>query len=102
MNQLSAFVKKYFRYILYFLLTANLLVINKMHEHGELLVNKFSPNGIVSLELNFRQAIQDSILSSWDSTKRGFIVLGTACSETNQNLTATVVAQRLNNWDYHL
>ena len=100
MNQVSVFVKHYFRYLFYFLLAINLLVSNKLHEHSGMLVNRHSPNGIISLELNFGQAAQDSILTNWDSTKKGFMILGTACSETNQTLTATEVAVNQNNWDY--
>ena len=99
MDQISIFIKKYFRYIFYFLLAANLLVINKMNEHSRLLVNKYSPKGVISLELNFSQSIQDSILKTWDSTKKDFIILGTNCSEINQKLIATVVAHKRNDWD---
>ena len=70
------FVKKYFRYIFYILLAANGLVINKMHEHHEVLVNNYAPRGMVSLELNFSQSRQDSILKIWDSTKKSYIIQG--------------------------
>jgi len=100
MNHLSDHVKKYFRYFFYFLLAANLLVINKMNGHGEMLLHPVhSSRGILDLELNFGQAKQDSILKTWDSTKRGSIVLGTKCSETYEALIATKVAKDLNNWD---
>src|ERR1700722_19937347 len=94
-----SFVKTYFRYIFYFLLAANLLVINKLMEHREMLLNAYSPKGIINLEFSFSQATQDSILKTWDSTKKSFIILGTECSETNKHLTGTDVAQIQNNWD---
>ena len=48
-------------------------------------------------ELNFRQAIQ-GFLPAAGTAQRGFIVLKLYGNQ--QTLTATVVAQRLNNWDY--
>ena len=95
----GSFIKRYFRYIFYFLLAANLLVINKLMEHREMLLNTYSPKGIINLEFNFSQARQDSILKTWDNTRKSFIILGTECSETNKQLTGTDVARIQNNWD---
>ena len=94
------FVKKYFRYIFYILLAANGLVINKMHEHHEVLVNSYAPRGMVSLELNFSQIRQDSILKIWDSTEKSYIIQGTGCEKTNPTFTGTQVATTRNDWDY--
>jgi hypothetical protein len=92
-------VKKYFRYIFYFLVAVNLLLINKLLEHDELTINTFAPRGIFSLELNTTQASQDSILKTWDSTRRGIIVQGANCSERNIKLTGSLVAQSRNKWN---
>ncbi|HEY4935755.1 MAG TPA: hypothetical protein VII44_04210, partial [Puia sp.] len=70
-----------------------------MNEHSRMLVNKYSPHGTISLELSFSQAKQDSILKTWDSTKKDFIILGTNCSEINQKPIATDVAHKQNDWD---
>src|SRR5579863_2072846 len=94
------FVKKYFRYIFYILLAANGLVINKMHEHHEMLVNRYASKGMLSLELNFSQVRQDSILQIWDSTKKSYIIQGTGCGRVNPTLTGTSVATMQNDWDY--
>ena len=93
------FVKKYFRYIFYVLLAANGLVINKMHEHDEVLDNGYAPRGMVSLELNFSQVRQDSILKIWDSTAKSYIIQGTGCEKINPTFTGTQVARMRNNWD---
>jgi hypothetical protein len=99
MNKFPTIITKYFRYIFYFLLAVNLLVVNKLMEHGEMLNNSFSPRGVISLELNTSQSNQDSILKTWDSTGKGFIIQGANCEEKNVKLTGTGVAHRQNNWD---
>ncbi len=96
-----AFIRQYFLYLLYFLLAANLIVINKMHEHDEMLKSKWSPYGIVSLELSFSQPQQDSILRTWDSTYKGFIFFGSGCTEFRRTISAIQVAHRQNNKDYY-
>ena len=83
--------KKYSLFILFFLV-ANLLVINKLNEHAEMLKSKHSPWGIVSLELSWSQAKQDSILNTWKNTTRSFIKQGTECPANPQILTAIQAA----------
>ncbi len=100
MRQLKNFVKQYFRYLFYFLLLANLVLINKMLEHKEMLETHWSPMGIINLELSFSQDKQDSILKTWDSTNKDIIVFGAECKEVTRSLNAIRIAQKQNNWDY--
>jgi hypothetical protein len=96
-----AFIRQNFLYLLYFLLAANLIVINKMSEHEEMLKSKWSPYGIVSLGLSFSQPGQDSILRAWDSTYKGFIFFGSGCTELRRSISATQAADRQINNDYY-
>lgn len=100
MQQVKIFINRYFRYLIYFLLLANIVVINKMTEHKELLETSWSPNGILSLELSFSQEKQDSILKTWEVTNRNFIFFGNECKELTLSLNAIRVAGDQNKWDY--
>ncbi len=99
MQRARNFIHQYFQYLLYFLLLVNLVLINKVSEHRGMLENKWSPHGILSLELSFSQDKQDSILSSWDNTNKDFLIFGTECKEISRSLNALSVAHRQNNWD---
>jgi len=102
MKKIQSFVKQNFRPLFYILLFGFVVVGSITSNNSEILRNKLSPKGIISLELNASQNKQKDILLTWQKASKQTWYFSIDPASRHKIVNGIEVAREQTFWDFIL